>query len=188
MPVQPLPQQMTQNMLNPVKGWPSPTALDFRAKISPNVLYPMVAGQVAHLNAAGQLEPGVQGQQMGLFLFSNAGDPSANTAFPSNYQWVPITPSGNLTLLVAQGAYELETTEFDPTQTYVTGGQMLRSQPGNNANQYGSPTWSGALTNQAMTVLTNAACGNVSRGVFTNSYSAKVLAFWPVFSPVPTLA
>jgi hypothetical protein len=177
---------MFANTLNPSKGWPSPVALDFRAKASPNVLYNMVAGQGAHLNSAGQLEPGVAMAQMGLFLFQGVNELDVNNA-QSPGQWVPINPSGNIMCLLAKGPYELETTEFDSTQTY-TYGQPLRCRTGNGAGAYPG---SGQLTNQGVVLASQAGtvntgtavCGVVSRGTFRNSYGQAALAFWPVWYP-----
>jgi hypothetical protein len=182
-----VPGQMFANSLNPAKGWPSPVALDFRAKASPNVLYNMVAGQACHLNASGQLEPGVVNRQMGLFIFQGVNELDVNNQ-QSPGQWVPINPSGNIMCLVAKGPYELETTEFDATQTYSYN-QPLRAPSGNAAGAYPG---SGQLTNQGVTLAcdTNtpvsaatAACGLVSRGTFRNSYGIPALAYWPVWYP-----
>ena len=181
-----VPGQMFQNLLNPAKGWPSPVALDFRAKASPNVLYNMVAGQATHLNTAGQLEPGVTGNQMGLFIFQGVNELDVNNAV-SPGQWIPINPSGNIMCLVAKGPYELETTEFDAAQTYAYN-QPLRAPAGNAAVNYPG---SGQLTNQGVVMASQianptpstAVCGIVSRGTFRNSYGIPALAFWPVWYP-----
>ena len=186
-----LPGQMFQNMLNPAKGWPSQNALDFTAKVSGNVLYTLVAGQVAHLNPSGQLEPGVVNNQMGLFIFQGASDFDVDTRQgppTSNPSWTPISPRGGIMCLVAKGPYELETTEFDATQTYTIN-QPLRAPSGNGATAYPG---SGQLTNQGVTLASQssnpstgatAICGIVSRGAFINSYGVKVLSFWPVWYP-----
>jgi hypothetical protein len=173
-----VPGQMFTNMLNPAKGWPNPIALDFRALVSANVLYNMVAGQSAHLNSSGQLEPGVIAKQMGLFIFQGVNELDVNNA-QSSGQWVPITPKGYIMCLVAKGPYELETTEYDSTQVYAFN-DALRSPTGNAANAYPG---SGQLTNQGFTFGTNAYCGVVSRGQLKNSYGQNVLAFWPVYQP-----
>lgn len=189
MPV--VPGQMFTNMLNPAKGWPSPSALDFRAKISANVLYSMVAGQAAHLNSAGQLEPGVVNNNMGLFLFQGATDLDvANTVGTAGgiTQWIPINPVGWVMCLVAKAPFELETSEFDTTQSYVFN-QPLRAPSGNGAGAYPG---SGQLTNQSVVLYSQtntpqtsstAVCGLVSRGTFKNSYGIPTLAFWPVWAP-----
>lgn len=177
----PLPGQMFDHMVNPAKGWPHMAALDYQAKQSANVLYRMRAGQVAHLNGAGDLEPGVQLTQMGLFLFQGADDLDVNNQ--GNDQWTPISPSGRIMCLVAGGDYELETTEFITSLTYVPN-NMLRSPIGNTA---GDEFLSGMLRNDALGTLyaagMEAVVGVVSRGVFTNAYGRRVLAFWPRWLP-----
>jgi hypothetical protein len=176
-----LPGQSFTNMTNPAKGWPSQSALDFQAKISPNVLYDLVAGQCAHINSAGELEPGVQLHQMGLFMFQGANDYDVNNE--RNSQWTPISPSGRVMCLVATGAYELETTAFDSTQSYNTN-DFLNAPIGNSS---GSAGVSGVLTNvDASTLYTSnmiAKVGIVSRGAFTNCYGVSVISFWPIFLP-----
>lgn len=180
------PSQSFDHHLNPVKGWPHPAALDFAAKVSANVLYDMRAGQCAHLNSAGQLEPGVQLTQMPLFLFQGVNEYDVNNA--SSDQWVPVTPSGAITCLVAKGAVELETTEYVPSLTYAPN-ELLRSPTGNSSGAEaltnGRPTTSssGVLRNDSVTLYTTAVVGVVSRGVFTNYNKKQMLAFWPVYLP-----
>lgn len=187
------PGQMFENSLNPSKGWPSQNALDHTAKISANVLYDLRAGQVCHLNSAGQLEPGVFAAQMGLFIFQGANDLDVNASAGysnagANLEWQPISPTGRVACFVAKGPFELETTEFDGAQTYAIG-DLLRSPSGNSS---GSSATSGKLTNQSVVLFSQtntpqtsatAVCGIVSRGVFANYNKRNVLAFWPVWAP-----
>jgi hypothetical protein len=184
---------MFTNLLNPAKGWPNPVALDYRAKVDATVLYNMVAGQAAHLNATtgNTLLPGVVNNQMGLFLFQGVNELDTNNAVGTAggiTQWIPINPVGWIMCLVAKGPYELETTEFDSTQTY-TANQPLRAPTGVAANSYPG---SGQLTNQSVTMASQtntpqssstAVCGLVSRGQFRNSYGMPALAFWPIYNP-----
>ena len=179
-----LPGQMFDHMLNPAKGWPSQSALDCTARISANVLYDLVAGQVCHLNAQGEIEPGVISTQMGLFIFQGKNDLDVNNQ--GNDQWIPVSPTGKVMALVATGAFELETTEFDATQVYARN-QLLRAPVGNGVNDYVA-LGSGRLTNQGVTLYTTAVCGVVSRGVFKNNYGKNVLAYWPVYLPGTTNA
>jgi hypothetical protein len=176
----PLPGQMTENTLNAAKGWPHQAALDFQARMSNNVLYRMRAGQVGHINASGEIEPGVQLTQMGLFLFQGADSFDVNNQ--GNDQWTPIGPTGRIMCLVAEGAYELESTAFISTLAYQPN-NLLRSPVGNTlADEF----LSGMLRNDAIPLpLYGAAApaivGVVSRGVFTNAYGKRVIAFWPVY-------
>lgn len=178
----PLPGQMFDHMLNPAKGWPHMAALDFQARQSMNVLYRMRAGQVGHINLAGELEPGVQLYQMGLFLFQGADDLDVNNQ--GNDQWIPISPSGRIMCLVAGGDYELESTEFISSLVFQPN-NLLRSPVGNTAPD---EFLSGMLRNDAIPaplygVAAPAIVGVVSRGVFNNAYGRRVLAFWPRWLP-----
>jgi hypothetical protein len=172
---------MFDHMLNPAKGWPHMAALDFQARQSANVLYRVRAGQVGHINLAGELEPGVQLTQMGLFLFQGADDLDVNNQ--GNDQWIPISPSGRIMCLVAGGDYELESTEFITSLVFQPN-NLLRSPIGNAA---ASEFLSGMLRNDALGTLyaadMEAIVGVVSRGVFNNAYGRRVLAFWPRWLP-----
>jgi hypothetical protein len=172
---------MFDHMLNPAKGWPHMAALDFQARQSANVQYRLRAGQVGHVNLAGELEPGVQLTQMGLFLFQGADDLDVNNQ--GNDQWTPVSPSGRIMCLVAGGDYELETTEFIASLTFQPN-NMLRSPVG---NAVGDEFLSGMLRNDALGTLysadTEAIVGVVSRGTFNNAYGRRVLAFWPRWLP-----
>ncbi len=187
-----VPGQMFDHMLNPDKGWPSPTALDFTAKISANVLYALTAGQVCHLNSVGELEPGVKAWQMPLFIFQGAESLDVNNSSAGG--WYPISPTGKVMCLVGKGPYELWTTEFNTSLTYAPN-DPLRAPVGNAAIDIagGGGAESGRLTNSitytiADTIASSgnkwqAICGIVSKGKFTNAYGKSSLAFWPVHLP-----
>jgi hypothetical protein len=192
------------NTLNPLKGWPSPTALDFIGQVSSAVTLgtspstPLPAGRCVHVdsyvqstygpgatggtqlgsNATNIFKTGVTGTMMGIFLFQYAND--FDVANPgvvgSTTYWTPIIPGGNQMGLVATGAYELETTEYDTAQTYLPN-QPLRALAADTG------ATGGTLTNQGFTFGTNAYVGVVSRGTYVNAYGQNVLAFWPVYAP-----
>lgn len=178
--------QSYTHALNIAKGWPHPAALDFHAKQSANVTYQLRAGQVCHLNASGELEPGVSAHQMGLFLFQ--GNRSRDVDNRSSDTWVAGgIPSGNIMCIVATAAMELETTEYVSGLTYAPN-DLLKSITGvtaENLDANGLPqaSSSGVLTNASVTLYTTPVCGVVSRGVLTNYNKRSVLAFWPVFLP-----
>lgn len=186
-----LPGQMYDHMLNPEKGWPSPHALDFTAKISANVLYALTPGQVCHLNSSGELEPGVKRWQMPLFIFQGKNDLDVNN---ESGEWYPISPTGRVMALVGKGPFELWTTEFMTALTYLPN-EPLRAPTGNAAIDVagGGGTESGRLTNVitytiADTIASSgnkwqAVCGIVSKGKFTNAYGKSALSFWPVYYP-----
>lgn len=188
------PTQMFTHTLNPLKGWPSPTALDFTGKLHSAVtIDPLPAGRCVHVDSiqavtygpgtsggTPQFKTGVTGTQMGIFLFQGSEDFDVQNG--GGTTWYAIAPKGISSGLVATGAYELETTEFDTAQTY-TANQPLRAVA---ADTDASATGGGTLTNQGFTFGTNAYVGVVSRGVYTNAYGQSALAFWPVYSPTAT--
>lgn len=186
--------QMFAHTLDAVKGWFHMAALDFTAKLSDNVTITAYAGRCVHLNNDGEFEMGVTGSQMPIFLLQNSTDSDVANSGDSNGNggalWYPIGPDGNLTGLVAKGAYELETTEFDTAQTY-------------NPNDYlkadnTAATTKGKLTNQGITTLENstslsgstnptAVVGVVSRAKRKRQSDRNyVLSFWPVYKPGKT--
>jgi hypothetical protein len=163
--------------------------VDFRAKISANVtIDPVFAGRVVHLNASGEFEMGlpttVKAGHMPMFLFQNSDDPDVSNpgGDPATEEgvWVAVAPVGYIMALPAKGAYELESTEFEPEATagtYVPGDCL--SATADNANA----TTGGRITKLNIAAYEDPLCGVVSRGVFKNSHRKNALAFWPVWLP-----
>lgn len=186
-----VPRQMTAHTLEAPKGWPSPHAVDFRAKMSANVtIDPVFAGRVVHLNSAGEFEMGlpdvIGAGHMPIFLFPNDDDPDVQNEGddPATVAgaWVAIAPVGNIMGLVAKGAYELESTEFQSEAslgaTYAPGDCLTATADNANAVTGGRITRAtGGLA------YAEPLCGVVSRGVFSNSHGRDALAFWPVWLP-----
>ena len=119
-------KQMTAKTLNALKGWPQMNAVDYVAKLSSTVSagdLPLPPGSVVSLNTAGDFIIGVGNSNvMPMFLFygtdsdmvsNDGGDPSTDVG-----AWIPMTPSGELIALVANGAYELVSTAYVDGQTY----------------------------------------------------------------------
>jgi hypothetical protein len=183
--------QMYANMLNPTKGWPT-GPLDYTAKQSANCLYKMRSGQVGHLNASGDIEPGVVAWQMPLFCFyaQKEVDVGQDAVDTPGTDWYPVTPSQRFFCIVGKAAVELWTTEFDTTQTYLPN-QPLRAPTGNALvnDKGGGGTLSGALTNQGVIAVNGSSanytnvCGIATGPAYTNKYGVSVLPFWPVWYP-----
>jgi hypothetical protein len=183
---------MFAHVLNPLKGWPSPTALDFIGKLhSAITIDPLPGGRCVHIygyeavtygpGTSGPvplLKTGVVGTQMGIFLLQGSADFDVSNS--GGTTWYAIAPKGIVSGLVAKGAYELETTEFETGQTYLPN-QPLRAISDDTNSTAG--TGGGCLTNQGFTFATNAFVGVVSRGKYTNAYGQTALAFWPVYQP-----
>jgi len=138
------------------------------------------AGRCVSLGTTGLFEFGVSGTRMGMWLLMSSNDPDV-----ANYggdpavdvdAWVAIAPIGNLTAMVAAGAFELGTTEYDTAQTYLPN-QLLTALTGTTL------ATCGVMTNQSATQYTNAICGVVSKGEETNGHGRSELRFWPVWLP-----
>ncbi len=187
-----VPRQMTAHTLEAPKGWPSPHAVDFAAKLSANVtIDPFFAGRCVHLNAAGEYETGVPAAgagigHMAIFLFQNSDDPDVSN--PGGITgsedddpggWMAVSPTGVVMGFVAKGSYELETTEFEPEaglgDTYDPGDLLQAINANANAVTGGRLTLG--------TQYTNPIVGVVSRAVFVNSHRRNALGFWPVWLP-----
>ncbi|GIV44669.1 MAG: hypothetical protein KatS3mg035_1792 [Bacteroidia bacterium] len=178
-------RQMTQYMLNPVKGWPSQTAVDYTAPVDPTITYPIYAGRCCYLNNSGQLRPGAIRHYMGLFVFTSSDDFDVTTVY--NNQWFVQIPQGNMLCFVAAGAYELQTTEFVASAGPYNINDPLRAL-GNSAGaaDAGKLTKAGVvLASQSSNPASDstAVVGIVSRPVTKNAYGRDVLSFWPVWYP-----
>lgn len=174
------PGQMFDHTLDALKGWFAPSALDYVAKLSANVtIDPLPAGRCVHLNSSGQFETGAQLLQMPIFLLQGSAD--FDVSNPGSTNWQAIAPVGWMSGLVATGAYELQTTEFDSTQTYAPN-DHLNAVVANTTAATG-----GTLTNQSLGTLYGSdmvnRCGVVSRGKSTNAYGKTVVSFWPIYLP-----
>ena len=176
----PAPSLMYEHGLDIAKGWFQPAALDFSAPLSANVTFVVPRGRVVHVNDAGEFEMGVDLTQMAIFLLNGSEDfdvSNPGTTPAGNFMHQAIRPSGNMSGLVATGGYEIESTEFDDTQTYEAN-DCIGALANNTTLATG-----GVLTNQGITAYGDAVCGVVSRGRFVNAHGIPVLAFWPVYLP-----
>lgn len=172
------PVQMTSQRLNALKGWPRPHAVDFTSKLDASVATRVQAGSVVYLSAAKTFKLGVGNtNRMPMFLLwpsdslnvtNNGGNPATDKR-----GWVPIVPVGDNAALVAIGAYELVSTNYDPSPTYNPNDFLTSPDSGGNA---------GWITKGVLG--TNMICGVVSRGVVDNGYGFNAIAFWPVMLPV----
>ncbi len=185
------PSLMFEHCLSHPKGWFEPSALDFVAKLAPAVTIQAFGGRVVHLNAAGEFEMGIAGTHMAIFLLQadtdyDVSNPGVTGA--GNFMHQAIGPTGAQSGLVATGAYELESTEFDtaPNAAYVPGhlltaknSNTVQSTGGVLCNDRNGAGGSAGLVRQ----YTDPACGVVSRGQFKNEHNVDVLAFWPIYLP-----
>ena len=183
------PRTIVSHTLEGLKGWPSLHALDFAAPLSANVtIDPLYAGRVVHLNTSEEFETGLPNTNlacnMPIFLIPNSDDNDVSNPGgdpESDYgAWVASDPppSAKLVGLVATGAYELQTTEFEPEADagVYNPGQGLTATNANTTAATGGRITKG-------TAYAVPLCGVVSRKVITNAHGVKALSFWPVWLP-----
>lgn len=188
------PRQMTAHTLDALKGWSQQAAVDFHAKLSANVtIDPFFAGRCVHLNSAGEFETGCPAGttakvNMPIWIFQNSDDPDvandggitgSSNDDPGGY--MAIAPTGVMSGLVAAGAYELQTTEFEPEATAgaYAPGDALQATVANTTAATGGRMTKG-------TRYTDMIVGTVSRAVSVNAHGRNVLSFWPyVLPPTP---
>jgi hypothetical protein len=164
---------MYTNELNPLKGWPSPYAVDKTAEVAdPSVT--INNGSVMSLDAAGDFELGLNLDAVAIFALQNSDD---FDVVGDDGNLVGASASGTQTAkmsgLVALGAYELESTEYLTSGTYAPNDPLTSPVPG-AAN---------AGTLQVGVAYTNTICGVVSDGVVANERAINVLRFWPTWLP-----
>jgi hypothetical protein len=169
------PRQMTAFTLNALKGWPQPAAVDFNTEYDvslANVLVP--PGTVVHLSINGYYLLGVGDLAvMPLFMFNGSDDPDVindgGDAATTKGVYIAINPTGQAMALVANGAYELTSTNF-VAGSYAPNDPLTSTlSPDANA---------GAL--QVGSLYTDMIVGIVSRGVVDNGYGYDAVAFWPL--------
>jgi hypothetical protein len=176
---------MFEHGLDVKKGWFDMASLDYSAKLG-SVSFDVPRGRVVHLELVGGKEvflPGVSGSHMAIFLLNGGGDADVSnpgTTAGGKFMHQAVSPSGKLSGLVATGGYEIATTEFDDTQTYVPG-NLLTAGTSTSVASTG-----GVLTNQGAVQYVNAVCGVVSSGASTNHNGVKTLSFWSVYLPAGT--
>jgi len=163
---------MFDRRLNPVKGWPSPYALDKAQQVT--IGEDIKAGMVTHLDSVtGKFKRGLPGRQMPIFAwvsesdFDAMGGDDGNISLQGNYKGI----SG----LVATGPFELETTEFVSGMVYSPN-TPLKSDEGLTVAEDKGKVTPGEF-------YTDTVVGVVSDGQFTNSYGKNVVRFWSYFLP-----
>ncbi len=161
-----VPAQMFDHELNPTKGWPSPYAVDKAATAATGVTAIFAGTGVSLDPSTNQLVLGfATAGAMAMFAFQNQDDFDVNGD-------VGNIIGNNINCLVACGAYELETTEYEgsdfPPQLPLT----LNPSTGKVVAA------SGGISG------TDDVAGVVSdHGPILNAYGKNVVRFWPVYCP-----
>lgn len=190
------PASIFEHTLDPIAGYDIQPAhrLDYSTKISANVTILPWAGRVVHLNSVGEWEMGCKANAMPCFLMPLSypiGHMPTVTALNPGSGWISVG-GFTATALPAVGGYELATTEFDATKTYLpnnfltakvsntdqdTGGLLTNVAPGSSTVL--TPPWAGGGTTKTI-------CGQVTRPAETLKNGNSVLSFWGVYFPGST--
>lgn len=175
------PVQMFDQMLDALKGWPAPHALDKSLDLAagePDV----VAGRVLSVNSNGKFQLGLECNAMPIFAWQKSTDfdvvgDDGNLVGSGGGDPLGGEPIPKLSGLVATGAYELQTTEFDAAETYAPNTPLTAGAPGAADAGTIKPTSDGNFYGETV-------CGVVSDGVgASENHGINLLNFWPVFVP-----
>jgi len=200
----PLPNQanrdlMTNHELNPVKGWFGSDSLD-KSALADTTDGTIYKGNVMCLDASGHLVLGLTENAMPIFALQNSYDhdvvgPNGNIIGAYNggavnqatglyvpdatYTTANRAPTmGVMSGLVATGGYEVESTEFDTTETYTPNMPLTAGAPGDDD--------AGVL--KPGTHCVDTICGIISdvipAGGIINEHQVAWIRFWTVFFPV----
>ena len=183
-----------QHHYNPVKGWPTQNPVDCDALLSSNVTGNVYSGRIVHKNGSGQFELGAISTQMPIMLIPSGNDPDVTNPSPGGgtqpNDWYAVNPSGKMSGLVAIGGFEVETSEFDTSDTGITYNDLLHAPveaqfSGSTANAgmlYKHRNWPGGST-AAIVLNTDNICGVVSHPATTNAMQVTTIGLWLWYFP-----
>jgi len=148
----------------------------------------IVSGRVVSLDNDGNFALGLtKDGAMPAFVFRGTEAPSVYDALAGTGKWISSSYGSNVMAFVATGGFELQTTEFDGTQTYYPNDPLTVDNT------------TGKLTNQGATLYAVDVVGicsvheNPPNNIEPfktgeppcgrNANLASVLTFWPVYLP-----
>jgi hypothetical protein len=167
------PDQVFDHRLNPLKGWPSPYAVDKSANLSDSVTAADVRdGMVLSLNASGEFALGLAANAMPIFALNDGTDFDVN-GDDGNVFAGKGAAQAKMSGLVAVGGFEIETTEFDTTGTYLPNQALTSPAPGDTDAGKVKPG----------TFYEDTICAVVSDGESTDAHKNSVVRCWPYFLP-----
>lgn len=171
MPGNLVPDQMYDHELNVLKGWfTGMHFLDHSGPIADGEV--ITAGSVVYKDEAGEFRLGNPDNTLGMFAWPNSTDFDVS-ADVGNIQ------SFNLTALPSTGAYEVQTTEFDPRYVYNVNDYLAAwfpGKPGYDA-QYNGHIFVG-------NPFTDTLVGIVSQGKTENDFKKEVVSLWTYHLPI----
>lgn len=189
------PRQVYTRAMDPIKGFGAALHnLDFSAIGSPTSsrftdAIGVFGGTIVHLDSNGNFAPGAQLGQMPMTLLQHSLDPDvAQIGDPDFFQ---ATPTGKGSALVHTGGFELETTEFDVSDTTITyndylhaptEGQITGSVKDVAGLLFKKKNWPGG-NNAAVAIYTENICGICSKPAAKNHNKVNVIRYWTVYFP-----
>lgn len=196
--------QDVDHALDTKKGWFHMASLDLAGKLHDDVEFELQSGRVAHVaevthqddNGTGgggekptvYFKPGAHQTGPACFVWAGSNRYDVNNpgeTASGRFVHKAIAPGGNMNTLVAFGALELETTEFDTAQDY-TPNQLLTAEQGTDEDDEAT---AGVLTNQriggggVVRQFVDPVVGVVSTGEHLNHHRVSTLAFWTAWLP-----
>ena len=188
-----VPKLITSNGMDVKKGWFDMSSLDYTAKVSSTVTTEVKAGAVVHLDSNGEFALGASDTAPAIFLIQGSTDadvinegynlvPDGNgnqVIDRATFVNVAVAPTGRISGLVATGGYEISSTQFDSTQTYVSGQVLTAGNDGLLTNQ------AAAYTNPIVGVVSSGLGGMSSFGgsATLNHHGLSALSFWTCWLP-----
>ena len=174
-----LPAQMFDHRLNPIKGWPSPYALDKAKGVGQAAAEQGIkAGMVVHIDSVtGLFMRGLPGNQVPVFAWNDFLAFDAQGADDGN-----ISLYGNnkgISGLVALGSYELQTTEYDTAYTYAVNDHLTAwdSHLGGYVAANKGKIRKGFPYHETI-------CGVVTAGAAVNNFGKYWVSLWTYYLPV----
>ena len=168
------PNQMYDNECNVLKGWPHMHAVDKSAPIAAGEN--IVAGSVCYLDSNAEFRSGLADNTQGHFAWPNSSDFDVDGDV------------GNVQKQILMGipsitGYELWTTSYDSTDTYVPNDYLTAwdSQLGGySADKKGLVRKGNPYEHTLI--------GQVSNGTSTNDYGKSILTLWCYHLPIDASA
>jgi hypothetical protein len=188
--------QMFLNQLNFVAGFFGRGMLQKVLKVASGSVAYAVAGRCGYIDNNGEWVHGLPPANRGpaMFVFRGVNQPdvlndgtTGSVNIAGGYWWVSGNAQGFVTCLPATGGFELQTTEFDVTQTYQNGQALTVDGQGRLTNQNATP-YTNVIVGYAapfqqypenMRPAAGAALGPVAQ----NAHGVRVLNFYTTYLP-----
>lgn len=189
--------QMFVNQLNIVAGYFGKGMLRKVLPVADGSKAYAVAGRCGYINNAGRWVHGPTPARKGpaLFVFRGVNQPDVlNDGYTGSfnvaggYWWVSGNAQGFITCIPATGGFELQTTEYDTTQTYNNGDALTVDANGRLTPASGDPYGTTPIVGFAAPFMQypenmRPAAGASLGPTAQNAHGVNVLNFFTVFLP-----